>query len=865
MKKAALFLLIMFFLTACGGGAAENGAVQNTAVAPQSTPVAAPSVAGNETAVTDTTTTTTSTAVAVPPISPTLDPNAPTFYVAVEGNDETGDGTLAAPWATITHALDSVADGSIILVRPGLYTGRVRIRGQFANGVTVRSEIPYRAQLRADETVLTIFEAQGITIEGFDVAHSSPAAEALVVQIQDALGDEPGGAEFTSRITLRNNILHDSYNNDILKINNGVQQIIISGNVFYNQGDSDEHIDINSVRDVVIEDNVFFNDFAASGRSSSGESSSFIVVKDSNGEEDGLIGTENLTIRRNIFLHYEGSGGQNMVLLGEDGNAYYEVSNVLIENNLFLGDGTAVRSPFGTKGVQDVVFRHNTISGDMPGGAFAWRSNVEGENQPNNNIQLYNNIFSDPTGTMDNFATAPEGETAVFTLAHNLYWNGGQPLPVGDAAEVVQITADSTAVTGDPRLNPPLLPPRPVWDAATGQFGGGAADIRTAFGQLVQAYGVPQVGSAAIDAADTAHLSGEDILGQPRGTLADLGAYEVQGNEVALVLPTAVPAAAPPSSEMGTATETETAVSQSQPTLALSGAGGWVTFARQDGDGARLYRLALTANAVPEDITAVLDAAAAGEYSEWLNISPAGNWYILSTDRFDPECQGWPCLVITQDFVSYEVVKSGGTAVHAEYSAIANDGNLIIYKAGDGTHGRDLWAVRRENGGWSAPLELTTASPFQEHLSPGLSADGTAVVFACGDDPYAATAICAAATDGSNFTVRFRASDNGSQAPLFHPRYAPDGSIVFEGAWQGEQLWRLPVGSHTPILISGQTNDNSPCVLPNGQIVSMWLQREGNNSGFHELKLMSADGGQYTMLLTGQELFDIGTGCGGDS
>lgn len=81
----------------------------------------------------------------------------------------------------------------MILVRAGLYSGRVRIRGQFANGVTVRSEIPYQAQLRADETVLTIFEAQGITIEGFDIAHASPAAEPIVVQIQDALGDEPGG------------------------------------------------------------------------------------------------------------------------------------------------------------------------------------------------------------------------------------------------------------------------------------------------------------------------------------------------------------------------------------------------------------------------------------------------------------------------------------------------------------------------------------------------------------------------------------------------------------------------------------------------------------------------------------------------
>ncbi len=790
-------------------------------------------------------------------VAPTPDPNVPAFYVATDGSDETGDGSVAAPWATITHALDTVSDGSLILVRPGLYTGRVRIRGQFAQGVTVRSEVPYRAQLRADETVLTIFEAQGITIEGFDIAHLSPAAEPIVVQIQDALGDEPGGAEFTSRITLRNNILHDSYNNDILKINNGVQQITISGNLFYNQGDSDEHIDVNSVRDVVIEDNIFFNAFEASGRTVTGESSSFIVVKDSNGNDDGLIGVSGLTIRRNVFLHYQGSVGHNMVLLGEDGAPYFEAGEVLIENNLFLGDGAQIRAPFGTKGVHNVVFRHNTITGDMPSGAFAWRTNVEGENQLNDNIQLYNNIYSDPTGTMDNFATAPVGETAGFTLRGNLYWNGGQPLP-GGTEDMVQISADPAAVNGDPLLNAPVNVPLPVWDAAAGLFGGGAVDIRAAFRQLVLAYGLPQAGSAALDQADPAQASGEDILGQPRAGAPDLGAYEVQGNETVVVLATSEPVATQP----GGGADPTPGGTEPQPTLPLPTTGGWVTFTRREGDIDRLYRLALTPNAEPEDLTAIIDAAAAGEMTEWVTVSPDGAWFLLATDRFDPGCVGWPCLVVTQDFVTFEVVQSGGAPVHAQFSAIASGGGLIVYQAGGGAHNRDLWVIRREAGGWSAPVELTTASPFSDHLHPSLAADGTRVVFACGNDPYFSTALCEAQTDGSAFNVRFQAATLGASVTLFHPSYAPDGSIAFEAVVNGEQLWRLPAGSDTPTLISPLTNDNSPCVLPDGTIVSLWLQRPGNTTGAHELKLMAADGRQYAMLLTGLDVFDIGLGCG---
>ena len=131
------------------------------------------------------------------------------YYVATDGSDQSGDGTGTSPWATITHAVDSVPDASTILVRPGTYTGRVRLRGAFTQGVIIRSEIPYLAKLRNSSTVVTCFYGQGITLEGFDIAHSGPGAGALVIQIQDLIG-EPGGVDRVGRITLRNNILHDS-------------------------------------------------------------------------------------------------------------------------------------------------------------------------------------------------------------------------------------------------------------------------------------------------------------------------------------------------------------------------------------------------------------------------------------------------------------------------------------------------------------------------------------------------------------------------------------------------------------------------------------------------------------------------------
>ncbi|HYE80060.1 MAG TPA: hypothetical protein VEI97_18940, partial [bacterium] len=216
-----------------------------------------------------------------------------TYYIAPTGNDATGNGSVANPWLTIRKALQSVPDGSTVLAKPGTYNGQQALDGVFTTGITVRSEMPYQARLRHSSVVVTCYYGKGITLEGFDIAHSGPGAGALVMQVQDLIG-APGGTDRVSRITIRNNVLHDSYNNDILKVNNGCSDVTVTGNVFYNQAGSDEHIDVNSVTDVVVQDNIFFNDFAGSGRPVGNDTSSFIVIKDSNQNSDGQIGCDRI-------------------------------------------------------------------------------------------------------------------------------------------------------------------------------------------------------------------------------------------------------------------------------------------------------------------------------------------------------------------------------------------------------------------------------------------------------------------------------------------------------------------------------------------------------------------------------------------
>jgi len=458
----------------------------------------------------------------------------PIYYVSPDGDDSTSTGSVDQPWATIGHAVKSVEDGATIIVRPGAYTGQLSLKRGFSQGVIVQSEEPYQAQLRHNETVVACYYCQGIILSGFDIAHTGEGAGRYVIQIQDLSDDQSGGR----RVTLRNNIIHDSRNNDLIKVNNGADDIIIEGNMFYNMGGPglDSFIDVNSVTNVIIQDNVFFNDFSASWLQNNNDTGSFIVIKDSNGDQDANLGSKSITVKRNVFLNWQGDEGNTFLVIGEDHVPYFQADGVLVENNLMLGNAeNPIRAAFHVRGSRNVIFRNNTVSGDLPGRSYAMRLSRAVENQANEDIHFYNNIWSDPTGTMgmseesDNvlFAQAKPADTKSVELLNNLYWNGGEPIP-RDENQLVNYTDDTQRVLADPELADVKDIDTPYWLAAEGRFADGSMTIEDAFRRLVMAYGATAASSPTIDAAAIKFAAEEDILGNPR-SMPDIGAYEYPG------------------------------------------------------------------------------------------------------------------------------------------------------------------------------------------------------------------------------------------------------------------------------------------------------------------------------------------------
>jgi hypothetical protein len=458
---------------------------------------------------------------------------AATFYLSPGGSDTSGTGTRQSPWKTIQHATAKMPDdGSTLVLLDGLYDGSQEVARQFNTRCTVKAQHSYQSRLRGgprQNRALTCYQAANVTFQGLEIAGSGATQGEYLVHV---------GTPKTHHLIFEDCIVHDCYNNDMIKINDATHHIFFRNCVFFNQTDGGgfQHFDINTCTDVRIEDSIFFNDYAGSGRRSANQSQGFIVAKNSGSTPDV---TRRIALRRNVFLNWDGRPDMAFILLGEDGKPFVEAQQVLIENNLFLHN-SPVRT-WGTLlckgGLKEITFRANTVVGHpavkWTGAELAVCLRIE-KNPPMGNLTFVNNIFDDPSGQMPRFSISRNETFAPNSrqvLLNNLYWNAGKPIPA-DPQDVLAPDRDAKKIAADPRLgNPGQGVTLPRWDPKKGTFLSGRKTIRGEFERLVKLYAVPAAGSPALQAADPANMPQYDILGNPRGEKPDVGCFQRQAEE----------------------------------------------------------------------------------------------------------------------------------------------------------------------------------------------------------------------------------------------------------------------------------------------------------------------------------------------
>ncbi|SFV68152.1 hypothetical protein MNB_SV-14-571 [hydrothermal vent metagenome] len=261
------------------------------------------------------------------------------------------------------------------------------------------------------------------------------------------------------------------------------------------------------------------------------------------------------------------------------------------------------------------------------------------------------------------------------------------------------------------------------------------------------------------------------------------------------------------------------------------------------------------------DITQHLSTLSSGEDS-WINISPDGEWLLLESSRLHSACAGWACLIYgKRDLSEFHAITYGNNEViHPEgFSAIGSGGNIIVAHIQDNGRG-DIYVSKKMGNKWSSPKSISSTSPSNNNINPAISADGKEVLFSCGEN------ICIVNSDGSNLKTLIKPSDRptGSWSQIKSADFDTNGDIIFEAEDDAERIWRYSrSSSQVSVINASQTNDNSPCVLPDGHIASLWLNRAENSTGGHELKIMNSTGSNYIMAIEDKDISDFGIGCGG--
>ncbi len=458
---------------------------------------------------------------------------AATIYVSPSGNDNNA-GTLAQPLKTIPAAIYQANPGDIIELRAGTYvSNEIRIP---KSNLTLRSYSGewaiIAAPLNIEDVASCIWsndpDVTGGVLENLEIKGGYYYGVSFETNWEWGL--PTGQRRGASGITLRNCKVHDT-GRDCIKIKPGCDNIVIEHCELYNSGVGPSNSEANGGPNAEGIDNVNGDGMVVRHCYIHHTSTSAVYAKG---------GAANCLIESNLIMH----AGEAGILLGFYTDAdffdavanpqYYECLYGTARNNMVIATGGAGIGFFAARNC--AAYNNTVVTASplfhatltlAPGEIYLSESTTL--TPPNFNIQIFNNIFVDQSGTGDEDYTVQIREgalTGTNVINRNIYqkttgsalFDDGISWPALNFAQwKSQLSFDAQSMETNPQLN--------------AQF------------HL-------QGGSMAIDAGQDTPVAIDDYDGHARSGIPDIGADE-SGNGTPLQVP-------PPVGTIGTGAEGST-------------------------------------------------------------------------------------------------------------------------------------------------------------------------------------------------------------------------------------------------------------------------------------------------------------------
>jgi hypothetical protein len=233
-----------------------------------------------------------------------------TYYVAVGGSD-TGDGTLAAPYATISKAISQIAPGDTIYVLKGMYLLSATVQISSSNSGTVSDTC--RLWAFPGDTVILDFYRQAFGNRGISVRGDYWHIRGLIVKNAGDNGMYIEGGHNT----IEDCVFSGNDDSGLQISGGGAYNTVINCDAFYNADPDNEDAD----------------GFAA--KLDIGPGNEFHGCRSWNNSDDGwdLFEADDLVVIDNCWAFYNGYLPQGNPSAG-DGNGFKLGGNYLIGNHL---------------------------------------------------------------------------------------------------------------------------------------------------------------------------------------------------------------------------------------------------------------------------------------------------------------------------------------------------------------------------------------------------------------------------------------------------------------------------------------------------------------------------------------------------